>query len=66
MGARTKVAALDRDRELWREAGTDRYYVREAVEDPMPSTSVRDLRRLRPIGRHPSPADAARHAEARA
>ena len=46
--------ALGGGAELWREAGTDRYYVREAVEDPMPSTSVRDLRRLRPIGRHQS------------
>lgn len=54
--------ALGGGAELWREAGTDRYYVREAVEDPTPSTSVRDLRRLRPIGRHQSPADAARHA----
>lgn len=65
MGATARVMSLEGDRELWREMGTDRYYVRERVEDEMPSTSVRDLRARRYVGRFETPQAAALHAAIR-
>lgn len=63
MGARTRVATLPDGAELWREVGTDRWWVHERVDDPMPSTSVRDVRARKPIGRFPSFTAAARHVD---
>ena len=64
MGAQVRVLTLNAERELWRELGTDRYYVRERTEDAMPSTSVRDLRARRYVGRFETPHVAAMHAMA--
>lgn len=50
---------------IYRKAGTSRYYVRERVDDPMPSTSVRDLRRWEPIGMFASYEAAAKFVGAR-
>lgn len=50
---------------IYRKAGTSSYYVRERVDDPMPSTSVRDLRRWEPIGMFASYEAAAKFVGAR-
>ena len=59
MGARTKVVTLPDGAELWREVGTDRWWVHERVEDKSFSTSVRDVRRRVSIGEHATAREAA-------
>ena len=59
MGARTKVATLGDGAELWREVGTDRWWVHERVEGETFSTSVRDVRRRVSIGEHATAREAA-------
>lgn len=46
--------------EVWRRTGTDRYYLRERVEQGEDG-SVHDLHRRRPIGRFGSCESAMRH-----
>lgn len=59
MGARTKVVTLPDGAELWREVGTDRWWVHERVEGETFSTSVRDVRRRVSIGEHATAREAA-------
>lgn len=59
MGVRTRVATLPDGAELWREVGTDRWWVHERVEDKSFSTSVRDVRRRVSIGEHATAREAA-------
>ena len=63
MGGQSFAGVTPMGAELYRAVGTDSYFVRERVEDPMPSTSVRDVRARRPIGRFPSFTAAARHVD---
>ena len=46
------MATLPDGAELWREVGTDRWWVHERVEDKSFSTSVRDVRRRVSIVEH--------------
>lgn len=59
MSARTRVATLPDGAELWREVGTDRWWVHERVEGETFSTSVRDVRRRVSIGEHATAREAA-------
>lgn len=59
MGARTRVAVLQDGAELWREVGTDRWWLHERVEGESFSTSVRDLRRRVSVGEHATAREAA-------
>lgn len=59
MGVRTRVATLPDGAELWREVGTDRWWVHERVEGESFSTSVRDVRRRVSIGEHATAREAA-------
>lgn len=51
MGGQTFAGTTPRGAQLYREVGTDRYYVRERIEGFRAAGSVRDLHHRRPIGR---------------
>lgn len=60
MGAQTFEGRTPRGREVYREMGTGRRYVRVRVDDGQPSTTVRDLHARVFVGRFGSFSEAAR------